>query len=278
MPTFHSNSPAYFFSNEKLSGAFAFLKLKNRKILTVAASGDPVLEALAQGATEIVGVDISKKAIAHTHLKIAGIQELSFSEYWRFFAENTFDYGTYRALKKAIPEEHQKWYDELFEFHGYQGYKIPRDQSVFSKVPLYPSRNLEHLADEVSYLKTKNAIKSVPITIRHGDLLRPITEEQFDVIFLSNLADYIEQYLPDPTLFHEVVKKYVQSLKPAGTLCVNYIRRADNDFYMRNGPVIKKESFRSHVLNIPGTYSEEVLFNGYFPGSQDMLVLLHKTA
>lgn len=274
---FHQDSPGYFFSNENLSSAFRHLNISGKRVLSVAGSGDPVLEAAACSAEAVHAIDISRNAIAHTNLKIAAIQKLPYHEYLRFFAENAFDYETYQTLRDKLPQDIQEWYDQAYEKHSFVGHRIPRNHTLFNKTSLKTANNLQHLVDEESYERAKEGIRRIPVQVSQGDLLSQ-EASGFDIIYLSNIADYLQQFLQDPAEFRYIVEKYMEALNPGGTLCANYIRRAENEFFLNNGPEIKNEAFRRRVLSIPGTFMEELMIRGYFQDSQDMLVLVHKTS
>ena len=88
---FNVLSTIYSFTTENISGYFDYLNFFNKDILTVAASGDHIINAFYKGAKEVYGFDINYLALVFTELKLVALQNLEFEEFLKFFMINEED-------------------------------------------------------------------------------------------------------------------------------------------------------------------------------------------
>ena len=66
---FNNLSQIYSFTTENIAGYFEYLDFTNKNVLTVAASGDHIINAFYKGAEEVYGFDINYLALIFTELK-----------------------------------------------------------------------------------------------------------------------------------------------------------------------------------------------------------------
>lgn len=83
---YHGNSFIYRFTNEKINEYQKYLE-NRKKVLTVTASGDHILNSVLAGTKEIDSYDISRFPRYFFELKKAAILSLSKEEYLQFFVE-----------------------------------------------------------------------------------------------------------------------------------------------------------------------------------------------
>lgn len=83
---YHGNSFIYRFTNEKINEYQKYLE-NRKKVLTVTASGDQILNSVLAGTKEIDSYDISRFPRYFFELKKAAILSLSKEEYLQFFVE-----------------------------------------------------------------------------------------------------------------------------------------------------------------------------------------------
>jgi len=79
------NAPMYVYGTEAMSGYYSKLHLKNKKILTIAGSGDPMINAFFTGAKDVIGFDLNYFSYFITSLKFEAIKTLTYKEFLRFF-------------------------------------------------------------------------------------------------------------------------------------------------------------------------------------------------
>lgn len=85
---FNNLSPIYSFTTENIARYFEYLDFKNKTVLTVAASGDHIINAFYKGANKVYGFDINYIALIFTELKLVALQNLEYEEFLHFFMIN----------------------------------------------------------------------------------------------------------------------------------------------------------------------------------------------
>ena len=85
---FNNLSQIYSFTTENIAGYFEYLDFTNKNVLTVAASGDHIINAFYKGAKEVYGFDINYLALIFTELKLVALQNLNYREFLGFFMIN----------------------------------------------------------------------------------------------------------------------------------------------------------------------------------------------
>lgn len=183
----------YDFTTEDIGEYMPDLAANGKRCLTVASSGDHVINLLAAGAEEIVAFDSVEAAGEVTWLKLQALADLDWTNAKDFsrnlwstaldrivFArlrDRAYDpsYGTHRAVMKtvvnSIPEKHRRL---LFKQHQTRGYN-------------------SYLADESSFETAKAACRRAlddgRVSFVHADVRDlPLLElGEFDVIAFSNI-------------------------------------------------------------------------------------------
>ena len=75
----------YPFTSENIAGYMEDLDLTDKKIITVTASSDHILNAIAQGATDITTFDINPETRYYMELKLEGVQQLEYEDFLKLF-------------------------------------------------------------------------------------------------------------------------------------------------------------------------------------------------
>ena len=111
---FNSLSQIYSFTTENIAGYFEYLDFTNKNILTVAASGDHIINAFYKGAKQVYGFDINYLAWYHFILKYTAIKVLSYEEFMQMFVSDNLDnLSIYAKLRKYLPDEVKYFFDKL---------------------------------------------------------------------------------------------------------------------------------------------------------------------
>ena len=158
----------YPFTSENIAGYMKNLNLTNKKVLTVTGSTDHILNAVLQGATDITSFDINPLTKPYMDLKISAVKNLSYEEFIQFL---------------------------LFESKmnlDYNGNEL-RNSPLFNTKYFNPYSKLwQNLYLEKSkYNLLKQQLKNVDITFINASLKDLRIEDNFDYMFLSNIADYL---------------------------------------------------------------------------------------
>ncbi|MFA6408036.1 MAG: DUF3419 family protein [Candidatus Paceibacterota bacterium] len=193
-------APMYVYATEMVAQYYKRISLKGKRVLTVAGSGDQVVNALYYGASEVVAFDINRNALFMTELKIAAIRTLSLSEFSHFFSQTQkgFDQALYLKMRPLLSKECQKYFDRLYKEIGTSGlgvsdYFRSRNNLVDKK----KAREVNaYLADIVAYRKMKEILEHNHPVLRIENVLNLSTNEEFrgkkfDVINLSNIPNYL---------------------------------------------------------------------------------------
>lgn len=195
--SFHQESFIYKKTNEKLYEFFDLL-LNKDKILSVIGSGDQILNSILTNPSQIDAFDISEFPQFFLKLKIGAVKGLSREEYLQFFfspTKTTLDEyydNLYAKIKPYLDKDAEEFWSYLFEFNDW--YDI-YDSLLFSSENV----NLDYALKQNKYLKEKEYyqlrknLEKVKINYIESDLLRLNIQDSYDLIYLSNIVDYVSK-------------------------------------------------------------------------------------
>ena len=226
----------YPFTNENLNAYFSQLDLKDKKILTVGSSGDQILYALLNDASDITCMDISPYAKFFIDLKIASIRAFDFKEFRKFFnfakkSNDIISSYLYSKVSHFMPEDSKYFWDNIF--------------LEFDKVAKFANSHIilsDHYAsDEEQFKRIKEklnrdfSLRFINTDIK--DIIPLIDNERFDAIFLSNVYDYVDEWSDvdkqvgfsnltfhsdQQRQFFNICNDFMNLLNPNGVLQVDY--------------------------------------------------------
>ena len=191
---FSQYSPIYRFANDNISGYLPSFDLENKKVLTVAASGDHPLNMALQGATDIACFDINKLAYYWLELKKAGVLTLDFESFKQAFLGGTFAQSqTYKQIRPALESDTKNFWDEVSQTR-------PDGQGLFRKSFLginkaYYQNINPYLVDGDNYSKLKRKLGKLNfnfVDCNIFDIPQAFNKEKFDAMFTSNICDYVD--------------------------------------------------------------------------------------
>ena len=272
---FNNLSPIYSFTTENIVGYFEYLDFTNKNVLTVAASGDHIINAFYKGAKEVYGFDINYLALIFTELKLVALQNLNYGEFLEFFMindkkdveknRNVLDYKVYiNKLRKGLSKSVAENWDMLYENFNNNGYEL-RNSYIFNNK--YDNNNIKlksnlYLKSELDYNMAKENINKKEIILinsNYKDLnLHNLPNlANCDIILMSNISDYIKNiYNKEENYLEDYIKDITQNLKNKTNMIVcAYLYDIQNTNYRTeiDNPIFRKEMFNK--LNI--TYIEK---------------------
>lgn len=272
---FNNLSPIYSFTTENIAGYFKYLDFTNKNILTVAASGDHIINAFYKGAKEVYGFDINYLALIFTELKLVALQSLNYKEFLKFFMindkndveknRNVLDYKVYiNKLRKGLSKSVAENWDMVYENFNNNGYEL-RNSYIFNNK--YDNNNIKlksnlYLKSELDYNIAKENINKKEIILinsNYKDLNRHNLPNlaNCDIILMSNISDYIKNiYNKEENYLEDYIKDITQNLKNKTNMIVcAYLYDIQNTKYRTeiDNPIFRKEMFNK--LNI--TYIEK---------------------
>ena len=191
-----NTSAIYRCTNEMINCKEYINILKNKKrILSVIASGDQIINSILLGSNDIVGYDISRFPKYYLYLKIAGIKKLEKEEFLNYFVgsyyKSLMNTDTYDKLRDELPDKCRIFWDGLYD--AFEPYDINESlllcNEPFSK-EILTIRNL-YLQDD-NYRKTRIKLDNINLTLYDNNIFKLINCNigKFDLINLSSIIHY----------------------------------------------------------------------------------------
>ncbi|MCD6320480.1 MAG: DUF3419 family protein [Candidatus Desulfofervidaceae bacterium] len=216
---FDAESSPYILATDFPFLVWSRFKWEKKKILVIADSGDNILTLWPLNVAEITAVDIATKACFVNELKRAALKALSFQEFRTLFApvyEN-------KILPQATPDEKLNLYQRVRPLLSTFAQNWLDTQIGHTHFPSPPWREvmfahlIPHFSSERDFYRAKKALKPYPLINLPIEEALSTLEEKFDVIYLSNIPEYIKQTLKmedrDNDILPTLKKLYSQALQ-----------------------------------------------------------------
>ena len=272
---FNSLSQIYSFTTENIAGYFENLQFIDKKVLTVVASGDHIINSFYKGAKTVIGFDINYLALIFTELKLVAMENLDYNEFLDFFMINdednieknkdTLNYDIYiNKLRKYLLKGTAENWDILYKSFNNNGYDL-RNSYIFNNKydnnSVKISSNL-YLKSEAEYNKAKERIKQKEIILINSNYKDincydlPNTVD-CDIILMSNISDYIKDlYSKKLCYLEQYLKDIIQNFKnKTNKIICAYLYDIQNTKYRSE---IDNPIFRKNIFNkLDITYIEK---------------------
>ncbi len=271
----------YPFTTENLAGYLPGLSLQGKRVLTVSASGDHVLNAWMFGAKDVQAFDLNLASRHYTELKLAALQTLDRRAFIDFFTREGDDplcMGRYQKMRGRLGEDARAFWDRVYAEAG-RGDRLRRS-ALFKH---YPSKEAQwqrynpYLQSDEGYALARANAAGKPLDWVQADVsaLPRLTRGPFDVVLLSNVADYTPKgELP---AYGRMMEALGERLAPRGTVVAAYVYTGPK--HSRTlGKVreIDDPALRRQALDVPGWRYLERELPGAELGMRDRVVLLTK--
>lgn len=200
--TFYEISSIYKFTNENIYSYLHHLKNKKR-MLSVIASGNQILNAILVGTKNIDCFDISIFPEYYLFLQIASVLALSREEYLDYYLsddrEVVFSDVLYDKVREYLAPKYKEFWDSLYNFD--EGYDI-YNSLLFRTDPCYKSTEIDrnpYLFGD-NYYKLKEILQSGEVSINPSvfDITQTKIDRDYDLVYLSNILTYnfsVEEYV-----------------------------------------------------------------------------------
>ena len=248
---FSENSMIYRVSNENMSDQNYVSALKDRKkVLSITASGDQIINSILFGGEDITGIDISRFPKYYVSLKLSTLKSLSKEEYLNYILGDKLNHiplskKHYEKIRLNLDEESKIFWDSIFnDFNEREinasslfGYFTLTQERLIKTCPFLQNDNFEIV---------KSKLDNVSIRLMDMDL-SDLSDDlgKFDLILLSNVLYYItEKYKTDERIkeYKKIMKKL--PLKSDGiALAYNFFL----DGYI--GEYLNENGFKSYKVN-----------------------------
>lgn len=194
---YHDSSFIYMTTNEKINLYQGLLTNRN-KILSIASSGDQILNTILEGTYQIDAYDISRFPKYFIELKKAGILALTKEEFIDFFfivdfhKDEYYD-DLYFKISDFLKDEYKDFWDGLLNAY---------DWSSITHSPLFSSQtvNLDIILQNNNYLRDFDTMKQMAINSNihyiTGDIfdIAISSKTNYDFINLSSILYYCKDY------------------------------------------------------------------------------------
>ncbi len=289
MPKFSKRSKVYPFTTENLAGYMEHLNLEDKKVLSVTGSGDHILNSFYYGSDNVIGFDINSFAAFFAELKFNALRKLNFEDFKKYlFVENhqAMDFEVYNSIKEGLSESCLSFFDNLYEDYSFRGVDL-RKGKLFNKRFDFDDlriRSNPYLFSRHNFEKTKSNIQDRNINLINSNIrdLSFKLEDNFDVVLLSNLADYSQQIYPNnPNPFNsfceEIILPIKKHLKNEGVICSAYVYDAREKESYKNS--VDNPNLRRGIMGSLGMDYREIVFDSIVPekeNASDLVAILTK--
>lgn len=270
----------YVMTTENISEFLSQYDLKNKRVLSVAGSGDQLLNAYAMGAESVTLFDINPLAFAQAKLKKAAATTLTLEEFESFFSpedkDSLFNIYLFDKISECLDDNTKDLFKTIFtQFPGMEAFMkfYFRFYATWNK-----QKSLNYyIADEEKYKYLQSIIESKTIEFIETpltDLKKNINNELFDYILLSNISDSIEYIWNRNTLknFKRLIHSLSKNLNIDGLMEVGYIYSLySSDIY----PLFASDEKRLKVFS-PGEFKEQKVTGYRFYSDKDTIVTYQK--
>ena len=199
---FDSIGIGYLCTNERLD-LYHEEDLKDKRVLTVTASGDHALNAAFAGASDITSFDINRIAKYYSGLKIAMVKRYincSFLEGMNFLFEyfnslfkdqnkTVLFLNLLKDLSNYLTDDEKKFWNLFLDIVGETNGHVTQKLFFYDHMDSFIKNNV--WTSERNYLKLKENLETTNINYVDSNVNNLIrsTSGKFDFIYLSNILD-----------------------------------------------------------------------------------------
>lgn len=259
-------SKCYLHTTENIKNFLEFCSIEGKDVLTVAGSGDQLLNAYALGAKRVDVFDINILTQYTLDFKISAVLALDYDEFISFFFTSKgilLDPKTFSKVYTYLNEDTKEFFTRLINKYGNE------KATSFIYYSIYPSfykmRNMNVYLDEENYYKLKEILKHKTYNFIRTDILnlKDKLDKKYDVIMFSNISDSIDKIFNthgDESLkkYKRLIHEYVKYLKSYGIIEAGYVY----ENYCKHG----NQSSFSYKNQRQKIFTTDEFYSLYVPG------------
>lgn len=279
---FKGYSRMYRMTTENISGFLNKFDLRNKKVLTVAGSGDQRLNCYSLGAKDVTCFDVNPLSELHLKLKDSALENLSYREFIKFMGIIMEDNTNHFLNSDLFDKIKNSLDDDAYEFYNYlvNGFRRDPSKNLYYDFDydIRKIRNLNSYLIKDNYYKLAGSLGDKDINfinVNVANLPEVLDGEKFDLILLSNISDYIHYVYEEDSLekYRELVDKLIDNLNLYGTIQVGYIYSR----YQRGEDVSKFHINDSRNKVFPNYIFHSSFVNSFYnDGSYDKIITYQK--
>lgn len=221
-------SKIYMHTTENIKDFLSCFDLNEKSVLTVAGSGDQLLNAYALGATSVDIFDINPLAKCAVDLKVSAAKCLSYEEFIHFFFSNFpefFSEELYAKIYSLLDSDTKLLFDTFFQKFGVKDsikklyYQMKPSLEKMQQMNLY--------LEEYNYYVLKERLKNKKINFIESPIqdLKANINDSYDVMMFSNISDSINGIYSEDALksYLRLIHSLTKKLNKGGVIETGYI-------------------------------------------------------
>lgn len=274
----------YSMTTENIAGFLKKYNLNDKRVLTVAGSGDQRLNAYLMGASEVTCFDINGLCKLQLDLKDKAIQYLEYEDFLRLFGIYTetpiegqiLDVDMFHKIEDYLDEDTYSFFyyvlcEKDYTIHNSIYYPFDKSLSIQQRMNAYLNPD--------SYYLLRHRLRGKSNRFIHvgiDQLSDIIKGEKYDLILLSNISDYTQLMWSKDSLGHykQIIDQLALILNDQGIMQVGYV-------YSRYGLSDSFSDFRINSIRSKyfpfGEYMIEYFDSFYGDGTYDKAIVYQKT-
>lgn len=259
-------SKSYLHTTENIASFLSFCSIEGKDILTVAGSGDQLLNAYAMDAKSVDVFDINVLTKFTLDLKISAVLALEYNEFINFFFPEFglfFNNTLFSKVYRYLDEETKELFNVLIKKYG----KVKTISLIYYSIfpSFYKMKEMNVYLEEEMYYKLKNNLKDITYKFINADILalKSKLDKSYDVIMFSNISDSIDDIFStyeNESLkkFKRLIHEYIQYLKSYGIIEVGYV--------YENYRNHENQSAFVNKIKRQGIFTTDEFYSLYVPG------------
>jgi S-adenosylmethionine:diacylglycerol 3-amino-3-carboxypropyl transferase len=180
----------YNIATEEIDHFMPKLDVEDKKVLTVAGSGDQLLTCALNGAKSVDAFDINPLQIYFTKLKVSALKALGVGEFNDYFYKKLmFSRSLYNKVRDYLANSTRTFFDSLYKNDlESKFYRLMANENMDDSFSIIPSYTKEE-----NYYITRNNLEKMDIKYITSDLLKihKKTKKEYEVIMLSNIYKWL---------------------------------------------------------------------------------------
>ena len=186
---FKTYGKVYRHTNENLPGYIP--GLKDKKVLTVSASGDQLLNMMGMGCTNIDTFDMNYFSPLFQTLKMYAIKHLEYEEVYLYF--QYFEKYLYLKFNRFLPKKEREFFDYIYQ---------NEPEVIFNNLFYSQSEDIlkaNNYFDKLTFFLVKEKMDELKHKHIYANMFDMVNffDDTYDAMFLSNICEY----LPSPEQF-----------------------------------------------------------------------------
>ena len=227
---FSKYNKVFFVATECIREYLERESFNKSRALTVLASGDQIFNLLHEGVEKIDAFDINKLQYFIYYLKRAFLLRFPLDTFVILCNSFGSNYALeekikiIEMLKEYLPEDVYEYFRRILEYAKNKKDAKISNLIIPNSIDIEKSNN--YLKSEEDYLKVRKSLMNTDVNLYFDNALNipSIVKPGYDVILLSNIADYLCQMIKgfDIWDFKKYIDSFVKMLNNNGLL-INYL-------------------------------------------------------